>query len=583
VARLINGLTHPEAATQYARDVVDGKIIACKWIKLACKRHLDDLIASEQPDYPYTYDHKKAQRFCTFFELLPHVEGKWAARGEKLLMETWQCFFACSIFGWVKKSDGYRRFKRIYACIPRKNAKSTFAAAVGNFCLILDGEFGAQIYSGATSREQAAFVFNPAKQMLARSEAICKKYGVEVNADSITVLKTNSRFTRLIGKPGDGGSPHCALVDEMHEHPDSVLYDTMTSGMGAREQPLAFVITTAGFDTAGPCYLLQKDMEKVLEGTLDGPTKFVLIYTCDLESYTFNGVDYPADDWTSEIALIKANPNWGVSVNAEDTLEEQREATIATEKQNLFKTKKLNIWCFAKNGYFNVEKWNQCADPTLNIQDFTGRPSVKGLDLASQIDLAADVTLFQKMVEDPATLVSEMHYYLFPKFYVPENTVALPTNQHYQKWVHDGHLISTPGDEIALGQVRNNILKDIAEYDVRELCFDKAQATFMKQEITDETGIEGVEINQNVTTLSHPMKWLQGMINAGRIHHDGNPVMTWCISNVVAREDANENVFPRKERNESKIDGVSALLNALVRVRGALGETDDGYLEYTGF
>jgi phage terminase large subunit-like protein len=491
-------------------------------------------------------------------------------------MEPCQCFIGCSLFGWVKKSDGFRRFKRAYCCIPRKNAKSTFAAAVGNYCLILDGEIGAQVYSGATSKDQAGFVFKPARQMLLKSPKLCTRFGVEVNADSITILKDNSRFTRLIGNPGDGGSPSCAIVDEYHEHPDSRLYDTMTSGMGAREQPLTFVITTAGFNTGGPCFLLQRDMEKILDGITEDPTKFVIIYTIDLEAYTFNGVDYAADDWTTVEALQKANPNWGVSVNAEDAVIEQQEAIRASEKQNLFKTKKLNVWCSARNGYFNIQKWKECEDRSLKIDDFTGEACVKGLDLASQIDLAVDATLFQKPIDDV------LHYYVFCKCYVPEETVKLPTNQHYQKWVHDGHLIATEGNEIALTQIKTGILADIANFDVRELDYDKHQATYLRQELVEETGVEGVEIPQNPPTLNIPMKWLQAMINAGRIHHDGNPVVTWCLSNVISVEDSNENDFPRKERPESKIDAVSAILCALYRIRAVLGE-DTGAFDYTGF
>jgi len=578
VPRLLNGLTHPEAATQYARDVVDGTIVACKFVKQACLRHLNDLVRSETTDYPYVYDHKKAQRFCTFFEKLPHVEGKWAARKELLVMEPWQCFIACSIFGWVKKSDGYRRFKRAYCCVPRKNGKSAFAAVIADFMLVLDGEHGAQVYSGATSKDQASFVFNPAKKMLEQSPAICKKYGVVVNADSVTVMRTNSKFVRLIGNPGDGSSPHGYICDEHHEAEDSLQYDTMTSGMGAREQPLAFVITTAGFNTAGPCYLLQKDMEKILEGSMVAETRFAIIYTCDLEAYTFNGQDFEPDDWTSEAALIKANPNWGTSVNIADALEEQREAIISTEKQNLFKTKKLNIWCFARNGFFNVAKWINCFDKEMKREDFLGKPCIKGLDLGSQIDLTADVTVFQKMNEADNTL----HYYIFGRYYVPEATVELPTNQHYQKWVHDGALIATPGDEIDYPTVRTNILVDVAEFDVKEFAFDSHQATLMKQEIIEETGIEAGVVTQNAQTLNIPMKWLQAMMTSGRLHHDGNPVLTWCVSNTISREDRNENDFPNKERPENKIDGVSAMLCAFSRIRAVLGETGDGKFVYNG-
>jgi phage terminase large subunit-like protein len=217
------------------------------------------------------------------------------------------------------------------------------------------------------------------------------------------------------------------------------------------------------------------------------------------------------------------------------------------------------------------------------MEAFLGQPCVKGLDLASQEDLAADITVFQKEIEDPNTLVTKMHYYLFTKAYVPESTVAKPTNQHYQKWVHDGHLISTPGNEIDFPTIKLNILADISEYDVKCLGFDKHQGTLLRQELVDETGIEGVEIAQNPPTLSVPMKWLSAMISAGRVHHDGNPVMTWCISNVVAREDANENVFPRKEREESKIDCVTALLDALSVIKHALGEETSTFYEYSGF
>lgn len=557
---------HASVATQYARDIVEGKIPACKWVILSCQQHLNDLEASRDPDYPYEFDHEKANRPVRFIELLPHVEGKWAAKGLKIVLEPWQKYVICSIFGWVKKTDGYRRCKLAYCCVPRKNGKSALSAGIGLYCLIMDNEYGAQVYAGATGREQAAFVFNPAKQMASKTERLATHYGVEVNADSITVLSKNSKFTRLIGNPGDGGSPSCAIVDEYHEHSDSRLFDTMTSGMGARDQPLAFVITTAGFNTAGPCYLLQKDMEKILEGTFVDPTRFAVIYGLD-----------ETDDWTSVDSLVKANPNWGISVNAEDAIREQQEAMRAAEKQTLFKTKKLNIWCFARNGYFNVLNWGNCGNAPP-IEEFVGHPAVKGLDLAAQEDLAADVTVFQRWFPD-----QQIHYFIYTKFYVPEATVADPKNRHYQKWAVDGHLIATPGNEIALGLIKNNILADIAEYDVRELDYDKYQATYMKQEIVEETAIEGVEIAQNASTLDIPMKWLRAMINGGRIHHDGNPVMQWCIANTVSTENSREQDFPEKERPESKIDGVSALLSALARVRAVLGELGGGmYQEYTG-
>ena len=575
-------LTHAEVATQYAHDVVNGKVLACKWVKLACKRHLDDLIASQDAAYPYVYDDAKGSRPCKFIQLLPHVEGPLAPG--LIHLEPWQCFLVASLFGWVKRTNGLRRYQRAYICVPRKNAKSTLLAGIMLYTLILDNERGAQVYCGAGSKKQAEAVWLPAKAMALATHALKEKFGVQVNADSIIVPATNSRFTRLIGNPGDGMSPHSVCVDEFHEHGDSRLYDAMTMGTGARTQPLVIVITTAGSNTASPCYFLQKDMEKILEGVVANPTRFAIIYTIDNESYEFNGQEFPADDWTTEESLIKANPNWGISVNAEQALIEQQEAIISSEKQNTFKTKKLDIWCFAKSGYFNVENWIRCGDVELKKEDFAGLPCVKGLDLGSQEDLAADVTVFQKMVEDPATLVSNMHYYIFSDLYVPRARAEDPTNKHYLKWVTDKHMIVTPGNEIDFSTIKNSILSDEKEYDLREISCDPYQMTLLSQEIRLESGVEVIPVQQSAGNLNIPMKWLRGMINSGRVHHNGNPAMTWCISNVISREDANENDFPRKERPENKIDGVAALLCALYRIRAVLGEEgNDQFYTYTGF
>jgi phage terminase large subunit-like protein len=566
---------YSEVARQYAKDVVDNKVLANKWVKLACRRHLEDLANVGKEGFDFKFVEAKANKPCAFIERLPHVAGKWAARKEYLVLQPWQLFIVCSLFGWIDKDDT-RRYRKAYIAVPRKNAKSTLAAAIGLYMLCLDGEFGAQVYSGATTEKQANFVFDPAKKM---AKSLGAYLGVEVAAISIMQQSTNSRFERLIGNPGDGGSPSCAIVDEFHEADDSALYDTMVTGTGARDQALILVITTAGFNTGGPCFLMQRQMERMLEGTVDLPNTFALMYGIDEADYEFNGEFFLKDDWTTEQALIKACPNWGISVNSKNILAEQKEAIDAPEKQNTFKTKYLNVWCSARAGFFNVEKFRVLGDRALIMcsERFLGKPCIKGLDLASQIDICADVMLFEEKVGDLS------HYFVFPKFYCPEITINDPKNQHYLGWFNKDMLIGTESDETDYLLVKKNILKDAEKFQVKELCFDKYQATFMKQQIIDETNMTAVEVPQNAETFSPQMERLRAMITSGRLHHDGNEMMEWMIGNVVSKENGNELHFPRKEKPEFKIDGVTALLNALTRAVAVFGEPEQKYRTWNGF
>ena len=247
-------------ATQYACDVVDGRIAACKWARLACQRHLNDLARTS---WQYTFNpeltdvngklYYPVERICKFAQMLPHIKGDWAARGERIRLEAWQVFVLASIFGWVHRDTRRRRFRIADLYVPRKNAKSTIAAVIGAYMLAADGEYGAEVYSGATSEDQAYEVFRPARLMAATTPEYCKHYGVTVNISNLAIVSTNSKFEPVIGKPGDGASPSCAIVDEYHEHKTSALYDTMETGMGARSQPLLLIITTAGSDISGPC------------------------------------------------------------------------------------------------------------------------------------------------------------------------------------------------------------------------------------------------------------------------------------------------------------------------------------------
>lgn len=552
-------------ALEYAQRVVSGEILSCRWVKLACKRHLDDLAKSEGDEYPFRFDAARANLPCRFVETLPHTRGQWARRrpGEsnRIVLEPWQVFMTCAIFGWIRNGSNRRRFNEAYINVPRKNAKSTWAAGIGLYMLVLDGEYGAEVYSGATKEKQAMEVFRTAWRMARKTPALEDTFGIESAIKSLYRVEDGSKFEPLVGDPGDGASPSCAIVDEYHEHDTSVLHDTMQTGMGAREQGLVVNITTAGSNPEGPCHILQRDVEQVLLGLIENDELFGIIYTIDLEAYEFDGSQYPADDWKSNEALRKANPNYGISVYAEYLEKQQRDAIQSAHKQNTFQTKHLNVWVNAATSFYNMEAWARCCDKDLSEEEFLGQPCYQGVDLAKRVDLASRMKVFCRTID------GKRHYYLFGCHYVPADRVMDGDHPHYERWEAQGKLTAIPGPEIQLSFIQREIEEEVPRFIMRTIAFDPWSALQMQQELTAQLSEEVViSIPQTVQYLSPAMKEVEAAILAGRLHHDGDPVLTWAMSNVIASEDRNENVFPRKEKyGKQKIDPHSALLNAISR------------------
>ena len=528
---------------KYAVDVVAGKVVACKWIVLACQKYLDDLKKSSKRNFKYEFDEKAAERVLMFKQMMPHTKGKWAQQRLTLKLEPWQCFFNMNIFGWKSKKTGLRRYRKALLIVPRKNGKSAEAATTGLYMLSSDDEYGAEVYSGATTEKQAWEVFRPAKLMATRAEGFIEATGVEVNASNINILDNGSRFEPIIGNPGDGQSPSCAIIDEYHEHKDDKVLDTMETGMGAREQPLMLVITTAGDNIAGPCYQMQIDAQKALEGVIESEQTFALIYTVD-----------KGDDWASVESLKKANPNFGVSVSEEFLLARLQDAKNNARKQSVYKTKHLNIWVGSRDAFFNIERWNESADSTLKIEDFYGKKAYIGMDLASKVDIAA----VEILIDNDGELVR------FGKYYLPESALESTASDHYAGWAKDGWLTITDGEIIDFSEIEQDILDLCSHFQVDQLAYDPFQATMLATRLMAE-GVPIIELGATVKNFSEPMKQLDGLVRSRQIAHNGDPVMTWMMSNVVAKVDAKDNVFPRKEKDEYKIDGPVALIMALNR------------------
>ena len=541
------------AANAWARRVVRGTVPACSFVIAACRRHLDDLAASKKAGYPFRFDAAKAEKKMALIQLLPHVKGEWALQRKPIELEDWQRFGLAVTFGWVKKNSGMRRFTESYWEVPRKNGKSVIAAGIGLVMFVADGEFGAEVYSGATTEKQAWEVFRPARLMAKRSPQLIEAAGIEVNASNMNLPIDGSRFEPVIGTPGDGASPSCAIVDEYHEHDTAALYETMITGMGSRRQPLMFVITTAGSNIDGACYDMRARVIAMLNATVPDDSLFGWIWTIDA-----------GDDWTDPKVLAKANPNMGVSVYQEYLENQQQKAIKNANFQNTFKTKHLNVWVSARSPYFNMQSWHDCQNTALKMADFEGEPCFMALDLASKTDIAARINLFYRFEED-----GFLHYYcVAPVFYLPEHTIAYGQErdvvERYQKWVNQGFLTEHVGAEINFNLIRDDLLNDAEAVAVEEVPHDEWGAFQIARDI-DDAGLTTVKMPKNTKTFSPAMKELYGAILSGRFHHDGNPILGWMMGNVTSKPDANGNDFPRKEKSSKKIDGAVALLMAINR------------------
>lgn len=539
--------------------MVDGETPACKWVIAACRRHLDDYAKSEADEsYPWKFDNQSAKEVCDFIQLLPHTKDDFeyrAARQETIKLEKWQLFVTCCLFGWVArraKNKTYR-FREAYVEVPRKNGKSTWAAGIGLYKFAADGEHGSEVYSGATSEKQAWEVFRPARLMAARTPDLLEHYGITVNAKSLTIQENGSRFEPVIGKPGDGSSPSCAIIDEFHEHTTDDLVGTMRTGMGARRNPLLFIITTAGSDRSSPCYQRHLDVKQLLKGGYKDERLFGIIYTID-----------DGDDWRDPEVLKKANPNYNVSIEPEGIERDLQNAVQSARLQNDFKTKRQNIWENAAAAWMNMAAWDKCKDPNLKIEQFLGDRAWVGLDLANRIDLASKVLLFRRTIDE------KDHYYIFVTNYLNEGALETAHNAgHYRQWASENKLVVTPGSMTDHKWIATDLISDGKRFNLVEVDHDPYGADsligFLQADPQWSQHCEFVKIDQNVGNLSPAMKYVEGLVLDGRLHHDGDDILTWAFSNVTVKPDRNDNIFPRKERDANKIDPATAVFNVMCR------------------
>jgi phage terminase large subunit-like protein len=333
----------------------------------------------------------------------------------------------------------------------------------------------------------------------------------------------------------------------------------MVSGMGAREQPLLLVITTAGTDLASPCRDKHLEAERVLQGTLENDEMFAIIFTIDEE-----------DDWTSSQAIRKANPNLNKSVDEGFLLAQQKQAIANPAHQNRFKTKHLNIWCGASVAGINSADWNKAADPTLTLEQFNGEEAIFALDLASKLDICDFVQLFTKQIN------GALHYYAFARHYIPEDTIeeARVNQLAYRKWVAQGHLIATEGAEIDFDEIRADVSEYRSRFQAKEVVYDPWRATQLAHQLAKD-GATVVEMGQTAKNMAAAFDELLTALKAGRFHHDGDPVLAWMAGNVVAKSVAKGVTVPSKEKPDQKIDGIVAIVMAIARAVAGVPEAPE--------
>lgn len=538
-----NHASYSTRANEYARKVVAGQILASKWIKLAAQRHLKDLA---DPECRWRFDEVRVTKVCAFAERYRHEKG--TLQGQRLILQDWQVFIFASIFGWVDE-DGIRKYREALLLIPRGQGKSPLAAIIAVWMAFFDGEKGAEVYTAATTEKQALEVFRPARAFIDQEPAFAK-LGIVAAAKSIFQTSTRSRFTPVIGRSKYGGAPYCAIMDEAHQLPDSELYDSFKTGCNKRKNSLLLTISTAGVSsTENPCYQLQQDGQKVLEGTIPNDRLLVIIHCAD-----------DTVEWSSRDAVRMANPNLGISNDEEAIFLDHDEAIRNPAKQNVFRAMHENQWSTAASSWMNMAEWQKCYDPDLNDDLVKDLPCWLGSDLASKLDLASTVRLFRRDTDD------KPRYYAFCRAYLPESRVNAPENQHYFKWSKQGYLTATSGSSIDYALMEADALNDIAKYQIKELPYDARYADQWAQRVSEFSGATRIETPPSPAVLSPAMKELEAAIYDGRFHHDGHPVLTWCMSNVLTRETpAGNYTMPDKPTPESKIDSAIALFIAMTR------------------
>lgn len=508
------------------------------------------------------YDKKKADRAVTFIENLCHTKGKWA--GTPFWLLPWQEQLIRDIFGIVKP-DGNRQFRTAFVEICKKVGKSELAAAVALYLLYADNEPSAEVYGAAADRQQASIVFDVAKQMVEMSPSLMKRSKL-MGATKRIVNYSNAGYYQVLSAEvgGKHGFSVSGLVfDEIHTQPNRQLYDVLTKGSSdARQNPLHFIITTAGNDRHSIAYELHTKAVDILEGRRVDPTFYPVVYGLKDD-----------EDWEDEANWYKVNPSLGYTVDIERLRDAYREAKQNPADEITFKWLRCNMWVSSTVAWIPDAIYMRGNEP-IDMDALAGRDCYAGLDLSSTGDITALVLIFPPRDE-------EEKYVLLPYFWIPEETIPRRVKANsvpYDIWEKQGYIMSTEGNVIHYDFIEKFIMDLSEKYHILEIAVDRWNATQMIQNLEGE-GFTIVPFGQGFSSMSAPTKEFYRLLMEGRIIHGGNPVLRWMAGNVVIDTDPAGNIKVTKAKSKEKIDGIVAAIMALDRCIRQEGQSGSVYDE----
>lgn len=532
-------------------------------VRLACERHLRDIEQGAARGLVWSPAH--ANHAIRFFRFLKHSKG--ALGGQAILLGLWQCFIVGSVHGWriaQGPERGLRRFRKALILVAKKNGKSTMCGGLGLHGLIADHEPGAEIYAVATKKDQARQVFEPARQMVLKSGVLHDR--LDALKTAIVDRATASSFKPLSADTGgaDGINPHVVIIDELHRHKTPDMLNLLGDSLGARRQPIMWIITTAGSDTPGTPYANEEDYAiKILEGTLTDDSYFAYLATLD-----------DGDDWTDEKNWIKANPNLGVSPTLEDLRKRVAQAKGKPSDQSDFKRLRLNIRTAAQNRAIEMARWNSLKAPARSDAELAGRKCYAGFDGSTKIDISAFVRVW-------APAAKGGKWTIRGKYWIPGENIAERGHKDrapYADWVDKKLIETTPGNVVDFQTIEDAIDEAHKAQRLEALAYDPWGTTQMMASLLGK-GLPVVEFGQTLKNYAPAVKEFEALLEAGQIEHDGDPVLAWMASNLHWYKDGKDNKQPHKGNSTGRIDGMSALIMAIGRAIAADGNSG---FEFTG-
>jgi len=487
----------------------------------------------------------QADRAVRLINQLTHTKGPFAEQSFNL--RPWQ---EKQIIRPLFKTNkaGIRQYRTCLLMLPRKNGKSEIAAALAIYFLLFDGEIGAEVYSAAADKDQAALVFNVAAQMIRNDPELLAQCEI-IDSQKRIVHRRSGSFYRAISAEAyskHGFNASVVIYDELHAAPNRELWDVLSTSQGARLQPLMIAITTAGYDRHSILWELYDHACKVRDGIVDDPTFLPILFEAPKNA-----------NWLDEKVWKRANPALGDFRSLDEMRVMAARAKAIPAQENTFRRLYLNQWTEQSERWIDMDAWDKSAG-LVELEDLRGRPCYAGLDLSSRTDLTACVLVFTDD-DDGATVV--------PFFWVPADNVAARERADrvpYGQWIKDGLITATPGNVVDQGFIREDLNRLAEEYGIRELAFDPWNATKIATELKGD-GIEVAEIRQGFRSMSEPMKQLGALVSGRKLRHGGHPVLRWMASNMVVRQDPNGNLAPDKGKATERIDGIVALVMGLGR------------------